>query len=143
MSENTGHVGDGMRFQFPSRATSRASNFSRVRAPVPLAIALNVLLSATSSSAPVTTEGSPDISLIKAVYATLRGRLDPPAQPLGWFHAFFKGENGNTYIPYTVTIPRSAVSGATIAMYVFVTPHLGPGKGGSRQRPDDPEPAEP
>jgi len=50
VSENTGHVGDGMRFQFPSRATSRASNFSRVRAPVPLAIALNVLLSATCAS---------------------------------------------------------------------------------------------
>lgn len=118
-------------------------------ARVLLAIALNVLLGATSSAAPLQPLAGVDQSqlkgaqaLIKAVYATLRGRLDPRGQPLGWFHAFFKGENGNTYIPYTVTIPRSAVSGSTIAMYVFVTPHLSPGKGGSRQRPDDPEPAE-
>lgn len=128
---------------------SRAPNLGQT-ARVLLAIALNVLLSATSSSAPLQAPAGGDQSqlkgaqaLIKAVYATVRGRLDPSGQPLGWFHAFFKGENGNTYIPYTVTIPRSAVPGSTIAMYVFVTPHLGPGQGGSRQRPDDPEPAEP
>jgi hypothetical protein len=112
------------------------------------AIAFNALLGAQSSSTQPQSPGDDRTKLneaqplIKAVYAAVRGRLDQKGQPLGWFHAFFKGENGNTYVPYTITIPRSAVPGATIAMYVFVTPHLDPGKPGSKQRASEPEPGE-
>lgn len=134
----------------------RAAAFLRSRAPnrgkttrVLLAIVLNVLFSATSSSAPQKAPPRGDPSqlkeaqaLIKAVYAALRGGLAPLGHPLGWSHTFFKGEHGDMYVPYTLTIPRSAVTGSTIAVYVFVTPRVGPGKGGSRQPPDDGESAE-
>lgn len=53
-------------------------------------------------------------ALIEAVYATLRGRLDPPGRPLGWFHAFFEGENGNTYVPRLEVKVVDKTNGSTV-----------------------------
>jgi hypothetical protein len=62
-------------------------------------------------------------ALTAVVYATLRGRVVPSERPFRWSNDFFKGEHGNTYVPYTVTIERAKLPTSTVAMYVFVTPH--------------------
>jgi hypothetical protein len=59
--------------------------------------------------------------LVRAVFAAIRGTLHDVRAPLGWSHAFFKGEAGNTYVPFTVTFDRESVP-RTLVMYVFVTP---------------------
>jgi hypothetical protein len=61
-------------------------------------------------------------ALVRVVYATLRGRSIPSARPFGWSNDFFKGEHGNTYVPYTLTIERARLPSSTAAMHVFVTP---------------------
>jgi hypothetical protein len=61
-------------------------------------------------------------ALVSVVYATLRGRFVPSERPFSWSNDFFKGENGNTYIPYTLTIERAKLPTSTAAMYLFVTP---------------------
>jgi len=61
--------------------------------------------------------------LVRAVYAAVRGRPPGGEIPLGWSHAFFKGERGYTYVPFTVTVERGKVSASALVMYVFVTPH--------------------
>ena len=61
-------------------------------------------------------------ALVGLVYATLRGRVVPSERPFRWSNDFFKGENGNTYVPYTLTIERAKLPTSTVAMYIFVTP---------------------
>jgi hypothetical protein len=76
--------------------------------------------------------------LVRVVYAALRGTLVLPERPLAWSNAFLKGQNGNTYIPYTLTIERARIATPTLAMYVYATPHLA-GPGPAKPRPQDPE----
>lgn len=61
-------------------------------------------------------------ALVGVVYATLRGRFVPSDRSFTWSNDFFKGENGTTYVPYTLTIERAKLPTSTVAMYIFVTP---------------------
>jgi hypothetical protein len=61
-------------------------------------------------------------ALVGVVYATLRGRFVPSERPFSWSNDFFKGENGTTYVPYTLTIERVRLPTSTAAMYIVVTP---------------------
>jgi len=60
--------------------------------------------------------------LTGVVYAVLRGRFAPSGRPFTWSNDFFKGESGNTYVPYTLTIERAKLPTSTAALYVLVTP---------------------
>ena len=77
-------------------------------------------------------------ALVKVVYAALRGTLVPPAPPFVWSNAFLKGQNGQTYIPFTLTIERARIATPLMAMYVFATPHLS-GRGQATPRTQEPE----
>jgi hypothetical protein len=61
-------------------------------------------------------------ALVGVVYAALRGRFVPSERPFSWSNDFFKGENGTTYVPYTLTIERAKLPTTTAAMYIVVTP---------------------
>lgn len=77
-------------------------------------------------------------ALIRVVYAALRGTLVPVEAPFVWSNAFFKGQDGNAYIPYTLRIERDRIATPTMAMYVFATPHLSV-SGGAKPPPQDPD----
>ena len=81
-------------------------------------------------------------ALVGVVYAALRGRYVPSERPFTWSNDFFKGESGNTYVPYTLTIERAKVPTSTVAMYVLVTPRS-QGARKSAGLPEVPETEEP
>ena len=104
-------------------------NIPRPTALMTVSIALSGILYMTPSAALPQTEDPGDQArfkeaqeLVGAVYAAVRGRSLPSERPFGWSNDFFKGENGNTYVPYTLTIERAKLPTSTVGMYVFVTP---------------------
>jgi hypothetical protein len=81
-------------------------------------------------------------ALVTAVYAVLRGRLVPAERPLGWSNDFFKGQDGNTFVPFTLTVERAKLSTSTVAMYILVTPRADAASGPTEPSPDSLEPEE-
>jgi hypothetical protein len=100
----------------------------RRTAPKTVSAALSGMLCITPSAARLQPEDRAQSQLKEAqalvgvVYAALRGRFVPSERAFRWSNDFFKGENGNTYVPYTLTIERAKLPTSTVAMYVFVTP---------------------
>jgi hypothetical protein len=108
---------------------ARVANVPFRRTALAVCAALSGILCITPSAALPQTEDRADQARLKevqalvgVVYAALRGRFMPSERPFRWSNDFFKGENGNTYVPYTLTIDRAKLPTSTVAMYVFVTP---------------------
>ena len=76
-------------------------------------------------------------SLVQAVGAALQGRLRPFENPFELQPDFFKGADGLTYVPFTVTVDPARISESMVAMYLFVTAHQDPSTA-----PADPDSAE-
>lgn len=59
-------------------------------------------------------------ALVKVVDGVAAGQQQPPGDvPIGWeSNHFVKGQDGKTYIPFTVNIDRSKLSAPGVAMYV-------------------------
>jgi hypothetical protein len=57
--------------------------------------------------------------LVQLTDGAIRGLQQPPAEiPITWdSHHFIKGHNGNTYVPYTLTIDRNLAE-SVVALYV-------------------------
>jgi hypothetical protein len=106
-----------------------AANLPFRRIALTVSAALSGILCVTPAALPQTeNRASPAQlkevqALVSAVYETLRERLVASDRPFRWSNDFFKGENGNTYVPYTLTIERAKLPTSTVAMYIFVTPH--------------------
>jgi len=60
-------------------------------------------------------------ALVRAVDATAAGQATPMDIPVTWrANDFVKGQGGSTYVPFTVTIDRSALAKPTAALYIRV-----------------------
>ena len=62
-------------------------------------------------------------SLVEVVSAALQGQLVPTEQPFEMKPDFLKGADGNTYVPFTLTVDPAKVGSSSLAMYLFVTEH--------------------
>ena len=95
-------------------------------------VAVALLLTASSARAqdPETTSALEDWqrqelqSLVEVVGAALRGQLVATEKPFVFKPDFLKGTDGNTYVPFTLTIDSSKVTASSVAMYLFVTAHV-------------------
>ena len=65
-------------------------------------------------------------SLVEVVRAALRGQLVPTEDPFELHPDFLKGADGNTYVPFTLTIDPAKITASSVAMYLFVTEHQMP-----------------
>jgi len=77
------------------------------------------------------------LALVELVDAVAAGQLPGGDAWLTWKSHFFRGPDGNTYVPFSVTINEAADAFQTIAMYLRVVRR---GEGPSRpavQAPDD------
>lgn len=108
---------------------ARVANVPFRRTALAVSAALSGILCMTPSAALPQTEDRTDQARLKeaqalvgVVYAALGGRFVPSERPFRWSNDFFKGENGNTYVPYTLTIERAKLPTSTVAMYIFATP---------------------
>jgi hypothetical protein len=61
--------------------------------------------------------------LVEVVGAALKGELTPIEDPFELAPSFLKGTDGNTYVPFTVTIDPGKLSGSRVAVYLYVTEH--------------------
>ena len=81
-------------------------------------------------------------ALVRVVYAALRGGRVAAQRPFGWSSEFFKGTDGTTHIPFTLTVDRSRLRTTTAVLYVLVTPRDGPSDRVPNGRPNTLEPEE-
>ena len=58
--------------------------------------------------------------MMEAIQAGLDGRIEPVSEPFAFRTDFFKGTDGNIYVPYTVSIDPASVDEPTLAMYLYV-----------------------
>ena len=63
-------------------------------------------------------------SLVEVVNAALQGQVVPTEKPFQLKADFLKGQDGTTYVPFTLTIDPAKVGSSSIAMYLFVTEHM-------------------
>ena len=62
-------------------------------------------------------------TLVEVVRAAVQGQLVPTEDPFEMRTAFLKATDGNTYVPFTLTIDPEKVSASGVAMYLFVAEH--------------------
>ena len=65
-------------------------------------------------------------SLVEAVGAALQGQRIPTEKPFELQTDFLKWTDGNTFVPFTVSIDPAKVGESRVALYVFVTAHQEP-----------------
>ena len=63
-------------------------------------------------------------ALARAVYASLTEGVGAP--PFTWSGDFFKGANGSTDVPFTITVDRARLPGEEAVLYLLATPHEAP-----------------
>ena len=63
-------------------------------------------------------------TLIDVVRAAHNGQIVASVDPFEFRPDFLKGTDGNTYVPFTLSIDPSKVTASTLAMYLFVTEHM-------------------
>ena len=63
-------------------------------------------------------------TLVDVVGAALDGELVQHEDPFTFKSDFLKGTDGVTYVPFTVTLGPEFLSESSLAMYVYVTPHV-------------------
>lgn len=61
--------------------------------------------------------------LVQVVVAARRGELTPTADPFELTPSYLKGADGNTYVPFTLTIDPAKLSESNVAVYVHVIEH--------------------
>ena len=61
--------------------------------------------------------------LVEVVGAALQGQLLQAETPFETKFDFMKGEAGNSYVPFTLTIDPAKVSTSSVAMYLFIVEH--------------------
>ena len=61
--------------------------------------------------------------LVQVVVAARRGELTPAADPFELTPSYLKGADGNTYVPFTLTIDPAKLSESNVAVYVHVIEH--------------------
>ena len=59
-------------------------------------------------------------ALVQAVTAARTGEAAPGADPFDLAPSFLKGTDGNTYVPFTLTIDPSQIDGSNVAVYLYV-----------------------
>ena len=63
-------------------------------------------------------------TLVDVVGAALDGELVQHEDPFTFKSDFLKGMDGVSYVPFTVTLAPESLSESSVAMYVYVTPHV-------------------
>lgn len=63
-------------------------------------------------------------TLVDVVSAAIDGELVQHEDPFAFKSDFMKGMDGVTYVPFTVTLAPESLSESSLAMYVYVTPHV-------------------
>ena len=71
--------------------------------------------------------------LVDAVGAALQGDLVQTVNPFDFGPDFLKGAEGNTYVPFTLTVDPSKIGESTVLMYLVVIPHVS----GEQAEPED------
>ena len=110
-------------------------NHKTSRNPV-LAVLVGLLLLAVPATAQAQTPDETNVleewqttelqSLVEVVSAALQGQLVPTEDPFELSPDFLKGADGNTYVPFTLTIDPAKITAPSVAMYLFVTEHQMP-----------------
>lgn len=59
-------------------------------------------------------------SLVEVVTAARGGELAPVADPFEIDPSYLKGTDGNTYVPFTLTIDAASIDGSNAAIYLYV-----------------------
>ena len=63
-------------------------------------------------------------ALVEIVGAALRGELVQLEDPFTLKTDFLKGTDGLTYVPFTVVLDPESLGESSLAMYLYVTPHV-------------------
>ena len=61
-------------------------------------------------------------ALVDTVAGALSGDIEPQLDPFAVDTDFLKATDGNSYVPFTLTLDPGRVSSSTVAIYVFVVP---------------------
>ena len=59
-------------------------------------------------------------ALVQAVTAARTGETAPGADPFDLAPSYLKGTDGNTYVPFTLTIDPAQIDGSNVAVYLYV-----------------------
>ena len=62
-------------------------------------------------------------SLAEVVTAAIRGQLVQEEKPFEFTAGYIKGENGTTYVPFTLAIDPAMIGSPSVALYGIVTEH--------------------
>ena len=59
-------------------------------------------------------------ALVEAVTAARTGEAAPAADPFELAPSYLKGTDGNTYVPFTLTLDPAQIDGSNVAVYLYV-----------------------
>lgn len=64
--------------------------------------------------------------LVEVVGAAVKGELTPTEDPFELTPSFLKGTDGNTYVPFTLTIDPDKLDESNVSVYLYVLEHQDP-----------------